>query len=119
MNINGYETITGLYGDFTGMEQAGISALNDTINTAFNRWKNNYRYLAELAIVLDYNTLEHKDKNKELAEVYGTMLLEVENHAINNLKGAQKNYYMRTTDYDMKWSNYYLRICEEMEKVKN
>ena len=54
MNINGYETMTTFWQDFTIADNFGVDAVNDTYNRAFNSWKDDYRYLTELVMVLNW-----------------------------------------------------------------
>ena len=39
MNINGYETITSFWSDFTIADRFGVNAIKDTYKRAFNEWK--------------------------------------------------------------------------------
>lgn len=53
MNVFGYETFTTFFEDFTIAEYFGVNAIKDTYNRAFNEWKNDYKYLTELVMVLN------------------------------------------------------------------
>ena len=38
MNVNGYETFTTFWQDFTIADRFGVSAIKDTFKRAFNEW---------------------------------------------------------------------------------
>ena len=46
---NGYELQTTFWNDFSIADRFGLSAVQDTFNRAFKEWKENYKYLTELA----------------------------------------------------------------------
>lgn len=98
MNINGYETITSFWSDFTIADRFGVSAIKDTYKRAFNEWKNNYKYLTELVMVLNWKIWQFHEKNNQYAEVYNKLWEEADAYACNNLKGDEAAYFFWTTD---------------------
>lgn len=100
MNVNGYETMTTFWGDFTIADGFfGINAIKDTYKRAFNEWKNNYKYLTELVLVLNWKIWEHYEKgNEEIAKVYDELWRKADNYACENLQGEELSYFYRTTD---------------------
>ena len=48
----GYKPLTTLWEDFSIAESFGTAAIKDTASRAFNAWKNNYKYLTELIMVI-------------------------------------------------------------------
>lgn len=98
MNVFGYETITTFYEDFTIADRFGVAAIKDTFNRAFNEWKNNYKYLTELVMVLNWKIWEHYEKNKEYAEVYNKLWEKADGYACENLHGEEAEYFYRVTD---------------------
>lgn len=98
MNVFGYETITTFYEDFTIADRFGVSAIRDTFNRAFNEWKNNYKYLTELVMVLNWKIWEHYEKNETLAKVYNDLWQEADGYACENLHGEEAEYFYRVTD---------------------
>ena len=52
MAENGYELQTTFWNDFSIADRFGIEAINDTYKRAFSEWKDNYKYLTELILVL-------------------------------------------------------------------
>lgn len=51
---NGYELQTTFWNDFSIADRFGLSAIQDTFNRAFKEWKENYKYLTELVLVLNF-----------------------------------------------------------------
>lgn len=98
MNINGYETITSFWSDFTIADRFGVNAIKDTYKRAFNEWKDNYKYLTELVMVLNWKIWQFHEKNNQYAEVYNKLWEEADAYACNNLKGDEAAYFFWTTD---------------------
>ena len=98
MNINGYETITSFWSDFTIADRFGVNAIKDTYKRAFNEWKDNYKYLTELVMVLNWKIWQFHEKNNQYTEVYNKLWEEADAYACNNLKGDEAAYFFWTTD---------------------
>ena len=98
MNINGYETFTTFWQDFTIADRFGASAIKDTFKRAFNEWKSDYKYLTELVMVLNWKIWQHYETNDKYAELYNELWGEVDLYAMENLKGDEAAYFFRTTD---------------------
>lgn len=98
MNVNGYETITTFWQDFTIADVFGIDAVKDTFNRAFKEWKSDYKYLTELVMVLNWKISQHYEKNRKLALVYNELWKEADEYACENLHGEEATYFFRTTD---------------------
>ena len=98
MNINGYETITSFYLDFSVADRFGSAAIKDTFNHAFDKWKHDYKYLTELVMVLNWKIWEHYDKDEFIAKIYSDLWAIADSYACKNLKGAELKYFLRTTD---------------------
>ena len=94
----GYKQITTFYRDFGIAEVFGIKAVKDTYKQSFNSWKYDYKYLTELVMVLNWKIWEHYKTNPELAEVYQGLWDKARDYAVKNLKGAEFEYYYRTTN---------------------
>ena len=95
---NGYKMISTFFTDFRIAEEGGIDAVTETFNIAFKGWKHNYVYLTELAIVMSNNSIAHYESNKELSETYTKLYYRVDQYCMNNLKGEELSFYIRTTD---------------------
>ena len=99
MNINGYETMTTFWMDFSIADKFGIAAIRDTYNRAFNEWKSNYKYLTELVMILNLKIWEHyKNGNEDFAKVYNEFWEKADMYACENLKGDELTYFYKTTD---------------------
>ena len=96
--MTGYSPITTFYEDFSVAEHWGSSAIKDTFKRAFKEWKNNYKYLTELVMVLNWKIWEHYEINEPLAKLYNDLWEQADNYACNNLKGEELDYFYRTTD---------------------
>lgn len=98
MNINGYETITTFWDDFSMADRFGISAIKDTYKRAFAEWKDNYKYLTELVMVLNWKIWQHYEDNVPIARVYNLLWQEADLYAQDNLQGEEAEYFYRITD---------------------
>ena len=98
MNVNGYETKTTFWEDFSIADVFGVSAVRDTYNRAFKGWKDNHIYLTELVMVLNWKVWQHYENNEALARVYQELWEKADYYACNNLKGEEAEYFFRVTD---------------------
>lgn len=94
----GYKPITTFYTDFSIADKFGIEAIKDTYNRAFKEWKNDYKYLTELVMVLNWKIWEWYKKNDEIARVYNDLWETTEDYAYENLEGEELSYFTRTID---------------------
>ena len=99
MNVNGYETFTTFWEDFSIADRFGVTAIKDTFKRAFNEWKHDYKYLTELVMVLNWKLWHFYSKgNEEYAQLYHVLWSEADIYASENLKGDEARYFFRTTD---------------------
>ena len=94
----GYTQITTFFEDFGIAEHFGEKAVRDTYIRAFKAWKNDYKYLTELVMVLNWKIWEHYQTNENLARVYGELWEVADMYASENLKGEELAYFLSTTD---------------------
>lgn len=73
MKENGYELQTTFWSDFTVADLFGLSAIQDTFNRAFEEWKDSYKYLTELILVLNHKIWQHHETKPEVAELYNSL----------------------------------------------
>lgn len=97
MSFCGYEQKTTFFTDFSIADNFGLDAIKDTYKRAFNEWKNNYIYLTELVMVLNWKMWQWQD-NEEYCRTYEELWSEADRYACNNLKGDELSYFYRTTD---------------------
>lgn len=98
MKVNGYETITTFWQDFTIAENFGEAAIRDTYKRAFNEWKRNYKYLTELVLILNWKIWQHYETNEPIARIYNELWEKADAYACENLKGEEAKYFFDTTD---------------------
>ena len=94
----GYKPITTFYQDFSIADKFGLDAIKDTFKRAFNEWKDNYQFLTELVMVLNWKIFEHYKTNEQYAKLYDKLWKEADSYACENLKDEEATYYYRTTD---------------------
>lgn len=97
-NITGYKPITTFWEDFTIADKFGIDAIKDTYKRAFNEWKNDYKYLTELVMVLNWKLWYWYERDEKIAKVYNGLWEEADQYAVNNLKNDELSYFYKTTD---------------------
>lgn len=93
-----YEFKTTFWMDFSIADRYGIPAIRDTYNKAFEEWKDNYIYLTELVMVLNWKIWQWYGKIEEFAEVYNELWEMADMYAMENLHGEEMNYFITTTD---------------------
>ena len=96
--MTGYKPITTFYEDFSIADRFGISAIKDTFKRAFENWKDNYKYLTELVMALNWKIWEHYENNEKVARVYSDLWEKADGYAMDNLKGEELKYFLSTTD---------------------
>lgn len=94
----GYKPITTFYEDFSIADAFGIKAIRDTYRRAFDEWHDDYKYLTELVMALNWKIFEHYKNNESYAKVYDELWRKADEYAVNNLEGEELRYYYRTTD---------------------
>ena len=94
----GYETKTTFWMDFSIADRFGINAIQDTFNRAFQEWKNNYIYLTELVMVLNWKIWDWYEKDENISRVYNNLWEIANEYAVNNLSGEELSYFYNTID---------------------
>ena len=93
MKENGNEIKTMFWEDFSIAERFVLSAIQDT----FNR-KEDYEFLTELVLVLNYKIWQYHEKRPEFAELYNTLWEQTDQYAMENLKDEELSYFFDVTD---------------------
>lgn len=97
--LTGYVPKTTFWSDFSIADRFGAYAIVDTYTRAFNEWKNDVIYLTELVMVLNHKCWSFYDQNKnDLSQLYSSLYYKTHDWALDNLKGEDLEYYIRTTD---------------------
>ena len=94
----GYKPLTSFYTDFSIADKFGLSAIQDTYNRAFADWKNNYKYITELAMVLNWKCWRWYEVKDDYSVLYTSLFRELDEWIMNNLKGEELDYYIAVTD---------------------
>lgn len=85
--------------DFSIADRFGVSAVKDTFKRAFDAWKDDYRYLTDLVIVLNHKIWQHHDKgNDVMGKLYDKLWRKADAYALKHLKGEEAEYFFRMTD---------------------
>lgn len=89
---------TTFWTDFTIADAFGTEAIKDTYRRAFGEWKDNYKYLTELVIVLNHKIWQWYETDEAKAKLYNELWIKTDNYALDNLKGDELNYFIRRVD---------------------
>ncbi len=84
--------------DFTIADQFGMDAVLDTYKRAFEGWRTDVRYLADLVVVLNHKIWQHYQTNEPLARLYDRLWREATNWAWEHLEGDDATYFFEYTD---------------------
>lgn len=94
-----YRPFTTFYDDFSIADRFGKAAIKDTLKRAWDAWKDDYKYLTELVMTLNWKSFEWYGKGREdLCELYSELWLEKDAWMLDNLEGEAKEYYITITD---------------------
>lgn len=97
--MTGYKPITTFWDDFSIADRFGAAAVKDTFKRAFEEWKHNYKFLTELAMVVNHKLWQwYRKGDGELKGVYGNLWEEVSQYGYENLKGEELEYFCTTLD---------------------
>ena len=95
----GYKQITTFFQDFSIADKFGVEAIKDTFKRAFRDWKNDYKYLTELVMVLNWKLwIWYQRDNTEYSELYEDLWTQADNYAMKHLKGSELDYFLKITD---------------------
>lgn len=98
MAENGYELQTTFWSDFSIADRFGLSAIRDTFDRAFEEWKENYKYLTELVLVLNHKIWQYFETRRDIASLYNFLWEKTCQYAVENLKDDELSYYYDVTD---------------------
>lgn len=98
----GYRPFTTFWEDFSIAEGFGRDAILDTYSRAFNSWKSDYKYVTELALILNWKCWALSEGKTPTAELYARTYLELwqktDQWCYEHLKGEEAEYYFKTID---------------------
>ena len=93
--LTGHKPLTTSYMDFSIAERFGRSAVFNTYSKLFEKYKDDYKLLTELAVVLNWKIWQHYKSNESLARVYNFLLNKADYYAHKNLKEKELLYFHR------------------------
>lgn len=100
--MTGYEPKSTFWDDFNIAEAYGSTAIRDTYNRIMNGWSDNYIYLTELVIVLNWNIWYWNDcrsnQAKEFEDLYCELFEKTDIYCLDHLNGKELQYFLRTVD---------------------
>lgn len=94
----GYKPKTTFWRDFSIAEWYGEKAIRNTYKRAFNEWKSNIEYLTELVLVLNWKIWQLYPIKEDIAKVYNELWEEADAYCMDNLKGDDLQYFLKTTN---------------------
>ena len=95
----GYKPQTTFWDDFSIADAFGENAIRDTYKRSLDGWKDNYIYLTELVMVLNWKIWQsYQEDNIHYQDLYHELWSDADSYAINNLYGNELDYFYRTTD---------------------
>ena len=97
-NITGYEVKTTFYTDFSLAEFFGVKGIRSTYDMCFKGWKDNYQFITELCMVLNWKMFRWFEVREDFYEVYRELYRQLDDWCVENLKGDELEYYYFTTD---------------------
>ncbi|WP_202982836.1 hypothetical protein [Sharpea azabuensis] len=97
-SMTGYKPFTSFFEDFSVADNFGTDAIIDTYDRAMNEWKDSYKYLTELVMVLNWKIWQHADSNSEYAKLYDGLWKLADEYALEHLEGDELNYFFDVTD---------------------
>lgn len=96
--MTGYKPITTFWMDFSIADNFGMAAVADTYKRAFAEWKDNYKYLTELVMVLNHKIWQWYETNEPLARLYNDLWEKTQSYGYDNLNDDELTYFFTTLD---------------------
>ncbi len=98
MKENGNEIKTMFWEDFSIAERFVLSAIQYTFNRAFKEWKEDYEFLTELVLVLNYKIWQYHEKDRSSRNSTIPFEEQTDQYAMENLKDEELSYFFDVTD---------------------
>ena len=99
VTMTGYEPKTTYWEDFSIADGFGAKEVVDTFDRAFTTdTKSDVEYITELVMVLNWKIHQFYEKQPKLAAVYNRLWAKADSWCMDNLKGDDLDYFLKTTD---------------------
>lgn len=93
------ETKTTFWQDFSIADRFGLAAIKDTYKRAFEEWREDVEYAAELVVVLNHKIWQHYERgDMRKAELYDKFWKEADAWCYEHFTGEDARYYFMVTD---------------------
>lgn len=93
--MSGYQRKTTFWSDFTIAEKMEREkGIRDTYKRAFQAWKDDVTYMAELVLVLNHKIWDLYEKDEELARVYNELWEEAQDYAYEHFTSEEDSAYL-------------------------
>ena len=99
VTIHGYTFFTTFWEDFSIAEMFGAKAIIDTAKRTKREYRDDVKYITELALVLNYKAWTYYDDDKmALSKLYSDLYYMVHDYAMEHFDGEDAMYYFNVTD---------------------
>lgn len=95
---NGRQFVSTFPSDFAIANKYGEAGVRDTYKRCFDAWKEDYKFLTDLVLTLNWYIWALYKTNEKLAHVYDVLWKKCHNYALSHLKGNELQYYIQETD---------------------
>ena len=96
--MTGYKPITTFYEDFSIADRFGLDAIKDTYERAFLYWKEDYKFMTELVMALNWKGWRWYEEDDKKSRLYFELYEKLTNWCYENLKDEELDYFIITTD---------------------
>lgn len=97
-SVQEHRVSTTFWQDFTIADAFGRAAVKDTFNRAFKEWRSDYKYLAELVLVLNWKLWDWYEKDQSMYALYFRAWSEADSWAMEHLRGDELSFYLAVLD---------------------
>ena len=99
LEMTGYQPVTTFWIDFSIADLFGKDAIRETYNRVMEQWKNNYIYLTELIMILNWKSWYWSGAgNDAYTDLYIELYEQADEYAMENLAESELTYFLRTVD---------------------
>lgn len=93
-----YQFLSTFWEEFSISDKYGCDGIRKHYVEVFYQWKDNYKFLTELTLVLNLKTWSWFGFNDDLGKTYDELWKLNDAYAMDHLKGDELDYYITTLD---------------------